>query len=32
MSQGMVLAACDNDSKPYLVAPPEDAKPGFVVR
>jgi methionyl-tRNA synthetase len=32
MSHGMLLAASDNDSKPYLVAPPEDAKPGFVVR
>ena len=32
MSHGMLLAASDNDSKPYLLAPPEDAKPGFVVR
>jgi methionyl-tRNA synthetase len=32
LSHGMLLAASDNDSKPYLVAPPEDAKPGFVVR
>jgi len=32
MSHGMLLAASDNNSKPYLVSPPEDAKPGFVVR
>jgi methionyl-tRNA synthetase len=32
MSHGMLLAASDNNSKPYLVAPPDDAKPGFVVR
>jgi methionyl-tRNA synthetase len=32
MSHGMLLAASDNSSKPYLVAPPADAQPGFVVR
>jgi len=32
VSHGMLLAASDNNSKPYLVAPPEDAQPGFVVR
>ena len=32
MSHGMLLAASDASSKPYLVAPPDDAKPGFVVR
>jgi methionyl-tRNA synthetase len=32
VSHGMLLCASDNNSKPYLVAPPEDAKPGFVVR
>ncbi len=32
MSHGMLLCASDNNSKPYLVAPPDDAKPGFVVR
>jgi methionyl-tRNA synthetase len=32
MSHGMLLAASDNNSKPYLVAPPADAQPGFVVR
>jgi methionyl-tRNA synthetase len=32
MSHGMLLAASDNNSKPYLVAPPADARPGFVVR
>jgi len=31
-SHGMLLCASDNNSKPYLIAPPEDAKPGFVVR
>ena len=31
MSHGMLLAASDNNSKPYLVAPPEDAQPGFGV-
>ncbi len=31
-SHGMLLAASDNNSKPYLVAPPDDARPGFVVR
>jgi methionyl-tRNA synthetase len=31
-SHGMLLCASDNASKPYLIAPPEDAKPGFVVR
>jgi methionyl-tRNA synthetase len=32
VSHGMLLAASDASSKPYLVAPPEDAQPGFVVR
>ena len=32
MSHGMLLAASDASSKPYLVAPPDDAKPGYVVR
>ena len=32
VSHGMLLSASDNNSKPYLVAPPEDAKPGYVVR
>jgi methionyl-tRNA synthetase len=32
MSHGMLLCASDNNSKPYLVAPPDDAKPGYVVR
>jgi methionyl-tRNA synthetase len=32
VSHGMLLCASDNDSKPYLIAPPEDAKPGYVVR
>ena len=32
VSHGMLLCASDNSSKPYLVAPPEDAKPGYVVR
>jgi methionyl-tRNA synthetase len=31
-SHGMLLAASDNSSKPYLIAPPEDAAPGFTVR
>jgi methionyl-tRNA synthetase len=31
-SHGMLLAASDNASKPYLVAPPEDAQPGFLVK
>ncbi|BDU72674.1 methionine--tRNA ligase [Mesoterricola silvestris] len=31
-SHGMLLAASDNNSKPYLVAPPDDARPGYVVR
>jgi len=31
-SHGMLLAASDNASKPYLVAPPSDAKPGFLVK
>ena len=32
VSHGMLLCASDNDSKPYLIAPPEDALPGYVVR
>ena len=31
-SHGMLLAASDNASKPYLIAPPGDAKPGFIVK
>jgi len=31
-SHGMLLAASDNASKPYLVAPPADAMPGFLVK
>jgi methionyl-tRNA synthetase len=31
-SHGMLLCASDNASKPYLIAPPEDAKPGFTVK
>ncbi len=31
-SHGMLLCASDNNSKPYLIAPPNDAMPGFVVR
>ncbi|HJV49406.1 MAG TPA: methionine--tRNA ligase [Geothrix sp.] len=31
-SHGMLLAASDNASKPYLVAPPSDAQPGFLVK
>ena len=31
-SHGMLLAASDNDSKPYLVAPQNDAQPGFLVK
>lgn len=31
-SHGMLLAASDNASKPYLVAPPFDAQPGFMVK
>jgi len=31
-SHGMLLAASDNTSKPYLIAAPEDAKPGFIVK
>ncbi|MCE1228319.1 MAG: methionine--tRNA ligase subunit beta, partial [Firmicutes bacterium] len=31
-SHGMLLCASDNASKPYLIAPPEDAKPGFIVK
>jgi methionyl-tRNA synthetase len=31
-SHGMLLAASDNNSKPYLVAPPDDALPGFIVK
>jgi len=31
-SHGMLLCASDKSSKPYLIAPPEDAKPGFTVR
>jgi methionyl-tRNA synthetase len=32
MSHGMLLCASDASDKPYLVTPPDDAKPGFVVR
>ena len=31
-SHGMLLAASDSGSKPYLVAPPADALPGFLVK
>jgi methionyl-tRNA synthetase len=31
-SHGMLLAASDNASKPYLIAPPDDAQPGFLVK
>jgi methionyl-tRNA synthetase len=31
-SHGMLLAASDNNSKPYLIAPPDDALPGFIVK
>ncbi len=31
-SHGMLLAASDAGSKPYLIAPPADAKPGFIVK
>ncbi len=32
MSHGMLLAASDSSSKPYLIAPPADAQPGFIVK
>ena len=32
VSHGMLLCAADPDDKPYLIAPPDDAKPGYVVR
>ncbi|HET6329852.1 MAG TPA: methionine--tRNA ligase [Holophagaceae bacterium] len=31
-SHGMLLAASDSGSKPYLIAPPADAQPGFIVK
>ncbi|HJW43889.1 MAG TPA: methionine--tRNA ligase [Geothrix sp.] len=31
-SHGMLLAASDSGSKPYLIAPPDDAQPGFLVK
>jgi len=31
-SHGMLLAASDNNSKPYLIAPPDDARPGYLVK
>jgi methionyl-tRNA synthetase len=31
-SHGMLLAASDSGSKPYLIAPPADALPGFIVK
>ena len=31
-SHGMLLCASDNNSKPYLIAPADDALPGFVVK
>ena len=31
-SHGMLLAASDSNSMPYLIAPPADAKPGFIVK
>ena len=32
VSHGMLLCAADPDDKPYLITPPDDAKPGYVVR
>ena len=32
VSHGMLLCASDANDRPYLVTPPDDAKPGFVVR
>ena len=32
VSHGMLLCAADPNDKPYLIAPPDDAKPGYVVR
>jgi methionyl-tRNA synthetase len=32
VSHGMLLCASDANDKPYLVTPPDDAKPGYVVR
>jgi methionyl-tRNA synthetase len=31
-SHGMLLCASDNNSKPYLIAPPDDAHAGFIVK
>lgn len=31
-SHGMLLAASDNNSKPFLLSVPEDAQPGFIVK
>lgn len=31
-SHGMLLAASDASSKPFLIAPPADAQPGFIVK
>jgi methionyl-tRNA synthetase len=31
-SHGMLLCASDNTSKPYLIAPSDDAQPGFIVK
>lgn len=31
-SHGMLLAASDAGSKPFLIAPPADALPGFIVK
>jgi len=31
-SHGMLLCASDNASKPYLIAPSDDAQPGFIVK
>jgi methionyl-tRNA synthetase len=31
-SHGMLLCASDNASKPYLIAPSDDALPGFIVK
>jgi methionyl-tRNA synthetase len=30
-SHGMILAASDNHASPYLIKPPDDTQPGFIV-
>jgi len=32
VSHGMLLCAADPDDKPFLIAPPSEAKPGYIVR